>query len=145
VESGGGAGTEDGGVGTFPVPKAVAIIARDGGDVGVGGFGSWDGAVVSSDGAEVDAAGAGSGRAATGVTADGLVRLAPRSHREAADAAHWATMWRLVRLTGVGAGEAAGRGAIDVTAEWGDATLEAPIVTLGGACLAAVTRFGLAF
>jgi hypothetical protein len=27
VDSGGGAGTEDGGVGTFPVPKAVVVIA----------------------------------------------------------------------------------------------------------------------
>lgn len=48
-------------------------------------------------------------------------------------------------LTGVGAGEAAGSGAIDVTAERGDATLGAPIVTLDGAFLVPVTRFGFAF
>src|SRR5258708_3852573 len=47
--------------------------------------------------------------------------------------------------TGAGAGEAVGRGATDVTAEWGDATLGALIVSLGGAFLAPVTRFGFAF
>ena len=54
-------------------------------------------------------------------------------------------MLRADGLTGVGAGEAAGRGAIDVTAERGDATLGAPIVTLDGAFLAPITRFGFAF
>ncbi len=44
--------------------------------------------------------------------------------------------------TGAGAGEAVGRGATDVTAEWGDTTLGALIMSLGGAFLAPVTRFG---
>ncbi len=81
-------------------------------------------------GAAVDdaaAAGAGSGPGATGTGGRGSGMLG-------ADG-----------LTGAGAGEAVGRGATDVTAGWGDATLGALIVSLGGAFLAVATRFGLAF
>jgi hypothetical protein len=81
-------------------------------------------------GAAVDdaaAAGAGSGLGATGTGGGGSGVLG-------ADGP-----------TGAGAGEAVGRGATDVTAEWGDATLGALIVSLGGAFLAPVTRFGFAF
>src|SRR5260221_10154721 len=78
-------------------------------------------------GDDAAAAGAGSGPGATGIAGGGSGVL------------------RADGLTGVGAGEAAGRGAIDVTAERGDAMLGAPIVTLDGAFLARVTRFGFAF
>jgi hypothetical protein len=81
-------------------------------------------------GAAVDvaaAAGAGSGLGATG-TGDGASGVLGSDG-----------------LTGAVAGEAGGRGATDVTAEWGDATLGALIVSLGGAFLAPVTRFGFAF
>jgi hypothetical protein len=89
-----------------------------------------DGLMPILDGAAVDdaaAAGASSGPGATGITGGGSGVLGVDG------------------LTGVGAGEATGSGAIDVTAERGDATLGAPIVTLDGAFLAPVTRFGFAF
>ncbi|SRR5260221_6241862 len=72
-------------------------------------------------GAAVDdaaATGAGSGLGATGIRGGGGAAVGVDG------------------LTGAGVGEAAGRGAIDVTAERGDAMLEAPIVTRGGAFLA---------
>lgn len=72
-------------------------------------------------GAAVDAAGAGSGRGATGVTADGLVRL------------------------GVDDGAAAGRGAVDVAAERCGVTFGAAVVVFGEAFLAAAMRFGFGF
>jgi len=50
----------------------------------------------------------------------------------------------LVRL-GVDDGDAAGRGAVDVAAERCGATIGAAVAGLGGAFLAAVTRFGLGF
>ena len=74
---------------------------------------------MSSDGAAVDAAaGAGSGRGATGGTADRSVRL------------------------GVDDGDAAGR---DVATERCGATFGAVLSGLGGAILAAATRFDLGF
>jgi len=50
----------------------------------------------------------------------------------------------LVRL-GVDDGDAAGRGAVDVAADRCGATIGAAVAGLGGAFLAAVTRFGLGF
>jgi hypothetical protein len=118
VDSGGFTGIEDGGAGTFPVPKAVAGWIDGGGGVdGSGGTALDEGA----------AAGAGPRGGTTGITGDGGCVIL------------------LGVLTGEGGGEAAARRAVDVIAERRAATPAAGVVALGGVFLAAITRFRLTF